>query len=179
MLITLDDYTCAGIIPVNKGPKWYISMLYLTEYGHPTGRNKQLLQPVHVFKHGLVISTFELSQIYHEAKRFGKAYNIKVVCAYGGGSLWEQCKACEEGAEIIVATPVSNIAYSCQNTIMSISNTSHAGISIQMRMKVNYGGQYLNLTLAQNQPFAHQVAPNFGSKPNYVHVMSIYFANSN
>ena len=32
-------------------------------------------------------------------------YNIKVVCAYGGGSLWEQCKACEEGAEIIVATP--------------------------------------------------------------------------
>jgi ATP-dependent RNA helicase DDX42 len=46
-------------------------------------------------------------QIYHEAKKFGKVYNIKVVCAYGGGSLWEQSKACEEGAEIIVATPVS------------------------------------------------------------------------
>ena len=46
-------------------------------------------------------------QIYHETKKFGKAYNIRVVCAYGGGSLWEQCKACEEGAEIIVATPVS------------------------------------------------------------------------
>ena len=46
-------------------------------------------------------------QIYQEAKKFGKVYNIKVVCAYGGGSLWEQCKACEEGAEVIVATPVS------------------------------------------------------------------------
>lgn len=46
-------------------------------------------------------------QIHQEAKRFGKVYNIKVVCAYGGGNLWEQCKACEEGAEIIVATPVS------------------------------------------------------------------------
>jgi len=33
-------------------------------------------------------------------------YNINVVCAYGGGSLYEQSKACEEGAEIIVATPV-------------------------------------------------------------------------
>ena len=55
------------------------------------------------------------SQIYHEAKKFGKVYNIKVVCAYGGGSMWEQSKACEEGAEIIVATPVSlslhNIKY--------------------------------------------------------------------
>lgn len=45
-------------------------------------------------------------QIYHEAKKFGKVYNINVVCAYGGGSLYEQSKACEEGAEIIVATPV-------------------------------------------------------------------------
>lgn len=34
-------------------------------------------------------------------------YNINVVCAYGGGNLYEQSKACEEGAEIIVATPVS------------------------------------------------------------------------
>ena len=56
---------------------------------------------------GLIVApTRELSQqIYHEAKKFGKVYNIKVVCAYGGGSLYEQCKACEEGAEIIVATP--------------------------------------------------------------------------
>ncbi|XP_064647593.1 ATP-dependent RNA helicase DDX42-like [Lineus longissimus] len=56
---------------------------------------------------GLILApTRELSQqIYHEAKKFGKVYNIKVVCAYGGGSLWEQCEACKEGAEIIVATP--------------------------------------------------------------------------
>ena len=45
-------------------------------------------------------------QIYHETKKFGKVYNMKVVCAYGGGSMWEQSKACQEGAEIIVATPV-------------------------------------------------------------------------
>lgn len=56
---------------------------------------------------GLILApTRELSQqIYHEAKKFGKVYNIKVVCAYGGGSMWEQQKACQEGAEIIVATP--------------------------------------------------------------------------
>ncbi|KAL3831435.1 hypothetical protein ACJMK2_023186 [Sinanodonta woodiana] len=56
---------------------------------------------------GLILApTRELSQqIYQEAKKFGKVYNIKVVCAYGGGSMWEQIKACEEGAEIIVATP--------------------------------------------------------------------------
>lgn len=56
---------------------------------------------------GLILApTRELSQqIYTEAKRFGKVFNIKVVCAYGGGSMWEQTKACQEGAEIIVATP--------------------------------------------------------------------------
>lgn len=45
-------------------------------------------------------------QIYHECKKFGRVYNIQTVCAYGGGSMWEQQKACQEGAEIIVATPV-------------------------------------------------------------------------
>lgn len=30
-----------------------------------------------------------------EAKRFGKVYNIRCVCCYGGGSKWEQCKALE------------------------------------------------------------------------------------
>ena len=37
--------------------------------------------------------------------RFGKVYNICVVCAYGGGSKWEQSKALEAGAELVVATP--------------------------------------------------------------------------
>ncbi|XP_052901438.1 ATP-dependent RNA helicase DDX42 isoform X2 [Anopheles moucheti] len=56
---------------------------------------------------GLVLApTRELSlQIYSEAKRFGKVYNISICCCYGGGSKWEQSKALEQGAEIVVATP--------------------------------------------------------------------------
>ncbi len=44
-------------------------------------------------------------QIYTEAKKFGKVYDLQVVCAYGGGSKWEQSKSFERGAEIAVATP--------------------------------------------------------------------------
>lgn len=56
---------------------------------------------------GLILApTRELSQqIYTEAKKFGKVYNVHVVCCYGGGSKWEQSKALQEGAEIVVATP--------------------------------------------------------------------------
>lgn len=56
---------------------------------------------------GLILApTRELSlQIYNEAKKFGKVYNVNVVCCYGGGSKWEQSKALEQGAEIVVATP--------------------------------------------------------------------------
>ncbi|CAL1266623.1 unnamed protein product [Larinioides sclopetarius] len=56
---------------------------------------------------GLILApTRELSQqIYTEAKRFGKVYGISVVCCFGGGSKWEQTKALQEGAEIVVATP--------------------------------------------------------------------------
>lgn len=54
----------------------------------------------------ILAPTRELSlQIYNEAKKFGKVYNVNVVCCYGGGSKWEQSKALELGAEIIVATP--------------------------------------------------------------------------
>jgi ATP-dependent RNA helicase DDX42 len=54
----------------------------------------------------ILAPTRELSQqIYTEAKKFGKVYNIQVVCCYGGGSKWEQSKALEGGAEIVVATP--------------------------------------------------------------------------
>uniref|UniRef100_A0A914USU1 RNA helicase n=1 Tax=Plectus sambesii TaxID=2011161 RepID=A0A914USU1_9BILA len=54
----------------------------------------------------IVVPTRELAiQVYHEAKKFGKVYNINVVCAYGGGSKWEQQNALTEGAEIVVATP--------------------------------------------------------------------------
>lgn len=56
---------------------------------------------------GLILApTRELSiQIYNEAKKFGKIYNIQVVCCYGGGNKYEQKMALESGAEICVATP--------------------------------------------------------------------------
>ena len=59
---------------------------------------------------GVILApTRELSQqIYTEAKRFAKPYGIHVVCTYGGGSKYEQSKDLEQGAEIIVATPVSH-----------------------------------------------------------------------
>lgn len=56
---------------------------------------------------GLILApTRELSQqIYQEAKKFAKVYNIHVLCAYGGGNKYEQSKDLEQGADIVVATP--------------------------------------------------------------------------
>lgn len=56
---------------------------------------------------GLILApTRELSQqIYLEAKKFGKVFNLRVVCCFGGGSKWDQTKALHDGAEIVVATP--------------------------------------------------------------------------
>lgn len=48
------------------------------------------------------------AQIHAECKRFGKAYSLRSVAVYGGGSMWEQAKALQEGAEIVVCTPVSS-----------------------------------------------------------------------
>ncbi|VDK46951.1 unnamed protein product [Anisakis simplex] len=54
----------------------------------------------------IVVPTRELAiQVYQEAKRFCKVYNIAVICAYGGGSKWEQQNALKEGGELVVATP--------------------------------------------------------------------------
>uniref|UniRef100_A0A183E9M7 RNA helicase n=1 Tax=Gongylonema pulchrum TaxID=637853 RepID=A0A183E9M7_9BILA len=54
----------------------------------------------------IVVPTRELAlQVYQEAKRYCKVYNISVVCAYGGGSKWEQQNALREGAELVIATP--------------------------------------------------------------------------
>lgn len=44
-------------------------------------------------------------QIYHEARKFAKAYGLQVLCVYGGGSRWEQSNAVKEGCDILVATP--------------------------------------------------------------------------
>lgn len=56
---------------------------------------------------GLVlVPTRELAiQVHGEAKKFSKTYNIATVCAYGGGSKYEQTRDLEAGAEIVVATP--------------------------------------------------------------------------
>nr|CAI5824222.1 unnamed protein product [Callosobruchus analis] len=56
---------------------------------------------------GLILApTRELAiQIYTETKKFAKVYDLKVICAYGGGSKWEQSLALKEGADIVVATP--------------------------------------------------------------------------
>ena len=47
-------------------------------------------------------------QIYHEARKFGKVYGLRSCAVYGGVSKWEQVKALKDGAEILVATPVSS-----------------------------------------------------------------------
>ncbi|XP_072342996.1 ATP-dependent RNA helicase DDX42-like isoform X3 [Scyliorhinus torazame] len=54
----------------------------------------------------IVCPTRELcQQIHSECRKFGKAYNLRSVAVYGGGSMWEQAKALQEGAEIVVCTP--------------------------------------------------------------------------
>lgn len=58
-----------------------------------------------------ILSVSFVSQIHAECKRFGKAYSLRSVAVYGGGSMWEQAKALQEGAEIVVCTPVRNNVY--------------------------------------------------------------------
>ncbi|KAG0244900.1 ATP-dependent RNA helicase ddx42 [Actinomortierella wolfii] len=56
---------------------------------------------------GIVLApTRELAdQIYSEAKRFAKAYDLRVAVIYGGASKQEQFKTLRAGVEIVVATP--------------------------------------------------------------------------
>ena len=56
---------------------------------------------------GLVLSpTRELaSQIYVEAKKFAKLFNMRVCAVFGGAGKWEMTKALKEAPEIVVATP--------------------------------------------------------------------------
>lgn len=54
----------------------------------------------------VLVPTRELAlQVYGEAKRFSNSYKLSIVCAYGGGSKYEQSRDLESGADIIVATP--------------------------------------------------------------------------
>lgn len=42
----------------------------------------------------ILAPTRELAiQIYNEAKRFARVFDVRVICAYGGGSKWEQSQA--------------------------------------------------------------------------------------
>ncbi|KAG0280709.1 ATP-dependent RNA helicase ddx42 [Linnemannia exigua] len=56
---------------------------------------------------GIVLApTRELAdQIYSEAKRFAKAYSLRVAVVYGGASKQDQFKTLRSGVEIVVATP--------------------------------------------------------------------------
>ncbi|KAF8975786.1 hypothetical protein BGZ46_008853 [Entomortierella lignicola] len=56
---------------------------------------------------GVVLApTRELAdQIYSEAKRFAKAYGLRVAVVYGGASKKDQFKTLRAGVEIVVATP--------------------------------------------------------------------------
>ncbi|KAG0216252.1 ATP-dependent RNA helicase ddx42 [Mortierella sp. GBA30] len=56
---------------------------------------------------GVILApTRELAdQIYNEAKRFAKAYGLRVAVVYGGASKQEQFKTLRAGVEIVVAAP--------------------------------------------------------------------------
>lgn len=56
---------------------------------------------------GVIITpTRELcQQIHQECRKFGKAFNIKTACCFGGGNMYEQQKSLKSGCEIVVATP--------------------------------------------------------------------------
>lgn len=54
----------------------------------------------------VLVPTRELAtQIYHEAKRFAKLYNIRCCAIFGGAGKWEMVKAIRESPEIVIATP--------------------------------------------------------------------------
>ncbi|KAI6188181.1 RNA helicase [Aphelenchoides besseyi] len=54
----------------------------------------------------IVVPTRELAlQVYEEARQFGHAFGLQVVCAYGGGNKYEQQKALQNGADICICTP--------------------------------------------------------------------------
>ena len=56
---------------------------------------------------GIILApTRELAhQIFLEAKKFAKPFNIQICSVYGGVTKWEQVKALKAGCEIVVATP--------------------------------------------------------------------------
>uniref|UniRef100_A0A0K0EJT5 RNA helicase n=1 Tax=Strongyloides stercoralis TaxID=6248 RepID=A0A0K0EJT5_STRER len=54
----------------------------------------------------IVVPTRELAlQVFTECRKYGKPFNLKTVCAYGGGNKYEQGKDLKEYSDIVVCTP--------------------------------------------------------------------------
>uniref|UniRef100_A0A0N5B548 RNA helicase n=1 Tax=Strongyloides papillosus TaxID=174720 RepID=A0A0N5B548_STREA len=54
----------------------------------------------------IVVPTRELAlQVFSECRKYGRPFNIKSVCAYGGGNKYEQAKDLKEYADLVVCTP--------------------------------------------------------------------------
>mmetsp|Transcript_15877 Transcript_15877/g.23910 ORF Transcript_15877/g.23910 Transcript_15877/m.23910 type:complete len:785 (-) Transcript_15877:35-2389(-) len=98
---------------------------------------------------GLVLSpTRELTtQIYSEAKKFAKVFNIRVCAVYGGEGKWQMAKALKEAPEIVIATPgrlmelISNKSTNLKRCTMVVLDEAdrmfELGFEYQMRSIVN------------------------------------------
>ncbi|CAD5215326.1 unnamed protein product [Bursaphelenchus okinawaensis] len=54
----------------------------------------------------IILPTRELAlQVNEETKFYAKPYNLKIICAHGGGNKYEQGKMLELGCDICIATP--------------------------------------------------------------------------
>jgi ATP-dependent RNA helicase DDX42 len=54
----------------------------------------------------ILAPTRELTaQIYTEAKKFAKVFNIRVCAVFGGEGKYQMAKALQEAPEIVIATP--------------------------------------------------------------------------
>ena len=53
------------------------------------------------------------SQIYTEARKYSKAYGMKVAAIYGGLAKIDQIKALKAGVEVVVGTPVFHRNFTC------------------------------------------------------------------
>uniref|UniRef100_A0A0N4ZV91 RNA helicase n=1 Tax=Parastrongyloides trichosuri TaxID=131310 RepID=A0A0N4ZV91_PARTI len=54
----------------------------------------------------IVVPTRELAlQVFKECRKYGRPFDIKTVCAYGGGNKYEQSKDLKDYADLVVCTP--------------------------------------------------------------------------
>ena len=90
----------------------------------------------------MLVPTRELAlQIYQEAKKYSKVYNISVICAYGGGHKYEQSKAFEAGAELVIATP-GRIIDMIKMKVTNLERVTYLGESVDSGQ---FSGPFENL----------------------------------